>query len=109
MLRGCSVGAPCALPCVCPQFTLGGFEALQAMKVRRREELGLPPLPEDSIQVVRGMRAASPPTCAIELVEQQPQQPQQPKRSHRSRRVRAGAPARPGRGLQQEEPGVLWL
>uniref|UniRef100_A0A8C0UDQ1 Striatin interacting protein 2 n=1 Tax=Cyanistes caeruleus TaxID=156563 RepID=A0A8C0UDQ1_CYACU len=41
-------------------FTLGGFEALQAMKVRRREELGLPPLPEDSIQVVRGMRAASP-------------------------------------------------
>uniref|UniRef100_A0A8C3NI88 Uncharacterized protein n=1 Tax=Geospiza parvula TaxID=87175 RepID=A0A8C3NI88_GEOPR len=68
-------------------FTLGGFEALQAMKVRRREELGLPPLPEDSIQVVRGMRAASPPTCAIELVEQQQQQqPQQPKRSHRSRR-----------------------
>uniref|UniRef100_A0A8C5JVB2 Striatin interacting protein 2 n=1 Tax=Junco hyemalis TaxID=40217 RepID=A0A8C5JVB2_JUNHY len=67
-------------------FTLGGFEALQAMKVRRREELGLPPLPEDSIQVVRGMRAASPPTCAIELVEQQQQQQPQPKRSHRSRR-----------------------
>uniref|UniRef100_A0A8C0UAM5 Striatin interacting protein 2 n=1 Tax=Cyanistes caeruleus TaxID=156563 RepID=A0A8C0UAM5_CYACU len=69
-------------------FTLGGFEALQAMKVRRREELGLPPLPEDSIQVVRGMRAASPPTCAIELVEQQQQQPQQQqqKRGHRSRR-----------------------
>uniref|UniRef100_A0A803XX45 Striatin interacting protein 2 n=1 Tax=Meleagris gallopavo TaxID=9103 RepID=A0A803XX45_MELGA len=63
-------------------FTLGGFEALQMMKVRRREELGLPPLPEDSIQVMRSMRAASPPTCSIELAEQQQ------KRGHRSRRVR---------------------
>uniref|UniRef100_A0A8B9BNZ3 Striatin interacting protein 2 n=1 Tax=Anser brachyrhynchus TaxID=132585 RepID=A0A8B9BNZ3_9AVES len=62
-------------------FTLGGFEALQAMKVRKREELGLPPLPEDSIQVMRSMRAASPPTYCIELVEQQQQ-----KRGHRSRR-----------------------
>eukprot|EP00076_Gallus_gallus_P021937 XP_015143093.1 striatin-interacting protein 2 isoform X3 [Gallus gallus] len=61
-------------------FTLGGFEALQTMKVRRREELGLPPLPEDSIQVMRSMRAASPPTCSIELAEQQQ------KRGHRSRR-----------------------
>uniref|UniRef100_A0A8C4P5K8 Striatin interacting protein 2 n=1 Tax=Dromaius novaehollandiae TaxID=8790 RepID=A0A8C4P5K8_DRONO len=64
-------------------FTLGGFEALQAMKVKKREELGLPPLPEDSIQVMRSMRAASPPTYSIELVEQQQQ-----KRGHRSRRVR---------------------
>uniref|UniRef100_A0A8C0F456 Striatin interacting protein 2 n=1 Tax=Bubo bubo TaxID=30461 RepID=A0A8C0F456_BUBBB len=62
-------------------FTLGGFEALQTMKVRKREELGLPPLPEDSIQVMRSMRAASPPTYSIELVEQQQQ-----KRGHRSRR-----------------------
>uniref|UniRef100_A0A8B9VFY6 Striatin interacting protein 2 n=1 Tax=Anas zonorhyncha TaxID=75864 RepID=A0A8B9VFY6_9AVES len=62
-------------------FTLGGFEALQAMKVRKREELGLPPLPEDSIQVMRSMRAASPPTYCIELLEQQQQ-----KRGHRSRR-----------------------
>ncbi|KAF1646888.1 Striatin-interacting protein 2, partial [Eudyptes chrysocome] len=67
-------------------FTLGGFEALQAMKVQKREELGLPPLPEDSIQVMRSMRAASPPTYSIELMEQQQQ-----KRGHRSRRVRAGA------------------
>ncbi|NXK90767.1 STRP2 protein, partial [Formicarius rufipectus] len=65
-------------------FTLGGLEALQALKVRRREELGLPPLPEDSIQVVRSMRAASPPTSSVELVEQQQQQQQ--RRSHRSRR-----------------------
>ncbi|KFV67177.1 Striatin-interacting protein 2, partial [Dryobates pubescens] len=67
--------------CPHPQFTLGGFEALQAMKVRKREELGLPPLPEDSIQVMRSMRAASPPTYSIELMEQQQQ-----KRGHRSRR-----------------------
>nr|XP_060632356.1 striatin-interacting protein 2 [Anolis sagrei ordinatus] len=68
-------------------FTLGGFEALQALKVQRRLELGLAPLPEDSIQVVRRMRAASPPACAIELVEQQQQQQvAPPKRGHRSRR-----------------------
>lgn len=59
------------------------------MKVRKREELGLPPLPEDSIQVMRSMRAASPPTYCIELVEQQQQ-----KRGHRSRRVRASASSR---------------
>uniref|UniRef100_A0A8B9F4B5 Striatin interacting protein 2 n=1 Tax=Amazona collaria TaxID=241587 RepID=A0A8B9F4B5_9PSIT len=63
-------------------FTLGGFEALQELKVRKREELGLPPLPEDSIQVMRSMRAASPPTCSIELGEQQ----QQKRGGHRSRR-----------------------
>ncbi|XP_053260675.1 striatin-interacting protein 2 isoform X2 [Podarcis raffonei] len=62
-------------------FTLGGFDALQAMKVKKRQELGLPPLPEDSIQIMRSMRAASPPAYAIELVEQQQQ-----KRGHRSRR-----------------------
>uniref|UniRef100_A0A674P599 Striatin interacting protein 2 n=1 Tax=Takifugu rubripes TaxID=31033 RepID=A0A674P599_TAKRU len=52
-------------------FTLGGFEELQEMKVRRREQLDLPPLPEDSIRVVRAMRAASPPATAMELIEQQ--------------------------------------
>ncbi|XP_065408225.1 striatin-interacting protein 2 isoform X4 [Chrysemys picta bellii] len=62
-------------------FTLGGFEALQAMKMKKREELGLPPLPEDSIQVMRRMRAASPPTYTIELLDQQSS-----KRGHRSRR-----------------------
>ncbi|XP_044285253.1 striatin-interacting protein 2 isoform X2 [Varanus komodoensis] len=70
-------------------FTLGGFAALQAMKVKRRLELGLPPLPEDSIQVMRSMRAASPPAYTIELVEPPPLQPPQqlpPKRGHRSRR-----------------------
>uniref|UniRef100_A0A3Q3BHB1 Striatin interacting protein 2 n=1 Tax=Kryptolebias marmoratus TaxID=37003 RepID=A0A3Q3BHB1_KRYMA len=63
-------------------FTLGGFEELQEMKVRGRERLRLPPLPEDSIKVVRAMRAASPPASAMELIEQQQQQ----KRGRRSRR-----------------------
>uniref|UniRef100_A0A8B9LRS2 Striatin interacting protein 2 n=1 Tax=Astyanax mexicanus TaxID=7994 RepID=A0A8B9LRS2_ASTMX len=63
-------------------FTLGGFEELQQMKVRGREKLKLPPLPEDSIKVVRSMRAASPPASAMELIEQQQQQ----KRGRRSRR-----------------------
>ncbi|CAG06830.1 unnamed protein product, partial [Tetraodon nigroviridis] len=52
-------------------FTLGGFEQLQNIKVRQREELGLPPLPEDSIRVIRSMRAASPPASASDLIEQQ--------------------------------------
>uniref|UniRef100_G3Q585 Striatin interacting protein 2 n=1 Tax=Gasterosteus aculeatus aculeatus TaxID=481459 RepID=G3Q585_GASAC len=63
-------------------FTLGGFEELQEMKVRGREGLRLPPLTEDSIKVVRAMRAASPPASAMELIEQQQQQ----KRGRRSRR-----------------------
>ncbi|KAK1800106.1 hypothetical protein P4O66_006612 [Electrophorus voltai] len=52
-------------------FTLGGFEQLQSLKVCKREELGLPRLPEDSIRVVRNMRAASPPASASDLIEQQ--------------------------------------
>ncbi|KAL4640734.1 hypothetical protein GN956_G11605 [Arapaima gigas] len=63
-------------------FTLGGFEELQELKVRGRERLNLPSLPEDSIKVVRSMRAASPPASAVELIEQQQQQ----KRGRRSRR-----------------------
>ncbi|XP_026090572.1 striatin-interacting protein 1 homolog isoform X1 [Carassius auratus] len=63
-------------------FTLGGFEELQELKVRMREQLNLSPLPEDSIKVVRHMRAASPPASAMELIEQQQQQ----KRGRRSRR-----------------------
>ncbi|KAK1901627.1 Striatin-interacting protein 1 like [Dissostichus eleginoides] len=52
-------------------FTLGGFEQLQSIKVQKREELGLPPLPENSIRVIRSMRAASPPASASDLIEQQ--------------------------------------
>lgn len=41
------------------------------MKAEKREMLGLPPLPEDSIKVIRNMRAASPPASASDLIEQQ--------------------------------------
>ncbi|XP_065763307.1 striatin-interacting protein 1 isoform X2 [Muntiacus reevesi] len=51
--------------------TLGGFEELQSMKAEKRTILGLPPLPEDSIKVIRNMRAASPPASASDLIEQQ--------------------------------------
>ncbi|KFO75931.1 Striatin-interacting protein 1, partial [Cuculus canorus] len=53
------------------QCTLGGFEELQSMMAEKREILGLPPLPEDSIKVIRNMRAASPPASASDLIEQQ--------------------------------------
>uniref|UniRef100_A0A6I8NRJ0 Striatin interacting protein 2 n=1 Tax=Ornithorhynchus anatinus TaxID=9258 RepID=A0A6I8NRJ0_ORNAN len=66
-------------------FTLGGFEVLQTLKVRKREELGLPPLAEDSIQVVRRMRAASPPSYTLDLGESQ-MAPSSKQRGHRSRR-----------------------
>ncbi|XP_063811097.1 striatin-interacting protein 1 isoform X2 [Pseudophryne corroboree] len=51
--------------------TLGGFEELQKTKAEKREILRLPPLPEDSIKVIRNMRAASPPASASDLIEQQ--------------------------------------
>ncbi|XP_041438873.1 uncharacterized protein LOC100158439 isoform X2 [Xenopus laevis] len=51
--------------------TLGGFEELQEMKACKREVLGLSPLTEDSIKIIRNMRAASPPASASDLIEQQ--------------------------------------
>lgn len=80
----------------CPlQCTLGGFEELQSMKAEKREMLGLPPLPEDSIQVIRNMRAASPPASASDLIEQQQ------KRGRRDHKVGTGTLGRalPGSGL----------
>lgn len=71
-----------------PQFTLGGFEHLQALKVQKRAELGLPPLAEDSIQVVKSMRAASPPSYTLDLGESQLAPPPSKLRGRRgSRRV----------------------
>lgn len=73
----------------CPlQCTLGGFEELQSMKAEKREMLGLPPLPEDSIQVIRNMRAASPPASASDLIEQQQ------KRGRREHKVGTGTSGR---------------
>ena len=53
------------------------------MKAEKRAILGLPPLPEDSIKVIRNMRAASPPASASDLIEQQQ------KRGRREHKVRA--------------------
>lgn len=60
------------------------------MKAEKRTLLGLPPLPEDSIKVIRNMRAASPPASASDLIEQQQ------KRGRREHKVR-----------QQRAPGLL--
>lgn len=68
------------------QCTLGGFEELQSMKAEKRAILGLPPLPEDSIKVIRNMRAASPPASASDLIEQQQ------KRGRREHKVRQQGP-----------------
>ena len=53
------------------------------MKAEKRAILGPPPLPEDSIKVIRNMRAASPPASASDLIEQQQ------KRGRREHKVRA--------------------
>lgn len=75
-----------------PQFTLGGFEHLQVLKIQKRAELGLPPLTEDSIQVVKSMRAASPPSYTLDLGESQLAPPPSKLRGRRgSRRVRTQA------------------
>lgn len=43
------------------------------MKAQYRAEAGLPPVPDDTIQVTRTMRAASPPASAADLIEAQQQ------------------------------------
>ncbi|XP_070558100.1 striatin-interacting protein 1 homolog isoform X2 [Ptychodera flava] len=54
-------------------YSLGGIQEFASMKSLAREKVGLPPLPEDSVQVTKNMRAASPPTSAADLLEQQQQ------------------------------------
>ena len=55
----------------CFQSSLGGLDHAQELKNSRRLELGLDPLPEDSIKVVRQMRASTPPLIASEMLDQQ--------------------------------------
>ncbi|XP_035677679.1 striatin-interacting protein 1-like isoform X1 [Branchiostoma floridae] len=50
--------------------SLGGFRELQDWKNKAREVAGLPHVPDDSLNVIKNMRAASPPTSATEIVEQ---------------------------------------
>lgn len=53
--------------------SLGGTEELRRLKSKYREEVGLPPVPDDTIEVTRTMRAASPPASAADLLEAQQQ------------------------------------
>lgn len=83
------------------QCTLGGFEDLQGMKAEKRSILGLPPLPEDSIKVIRNMRAASPPASASDLIEQQQ------KRGRREHKVRFPVTSEDSQGAQHTEAWSL--
>ncbi|KAL5008868.1 hypothetical protein ScPMuIL_014449 [Solemya velum] len=51
--------------------SLGGLKDLQTTKNSVREEQGLSPLPEDTYEVYKNMRASSPPASASDLIEQQ--------------------------------------
>ncbi|CAC5386384.1 Striatin-interacting protein 2,Striatin-interacting protein 1,Striatin-interacting protein 1 homolog,Striatin-interacting proteins 2 [Mytilus coruscus] len=50
---------------------LGGLKDLQDTKNKVRESHGLSPLPEDTYEVCKNMRASSPPASAVDLIEQQ--------------------------------------
>lgn len=53
------------------KVSLGGLRELQDRKNKVREENDLPPLPEDTYEVFKTMRASSPPASAADLIEQQ--------------------------------------
>ena len=53
------------------QTSLGGLRELQEQKNTVRKQHNLPPLPEDTYEVCRTMRPASPPASAADLIEQQ--------------------------------------
>lgn len=50
---------------------LGGIDTLRQLKWEYRQQAGLDSLEEDTIEVVRNMRASSPPANANELLDQQ--------------------------------------
>nr|CAG4644598.1 EOG090X01YQ [Leptodora kindtii] len=55
--------------------SLGGMKELRDLKNKSRQEAGLPVSIEDTIEVTRTMRAASPPASAADLLEAQNQKP----------------------------------
>lgn len=70
---------------------LGGSKELKERKSLLRERNGLPPLTEDTIEIIKGMRASSPPPSAADMLENQNQQTNQRKikendRAHSVRR-----------------------
>nr|CAG4638282.1 EOG090X01YQ [Cyclestheria hislopi] len=56
-------------------ISLGGLKELRELKEKYRKDAGLPPAGEDTIEVTRTMRAASPPASAADLLEAQNQKP----------------------------------
>lgn len=53
--------------------SLGGTNELRELKGKYREESKLLPVPDDTVEVARTMRAASPPASAADLIEAQQQ------------------------------------
>ena len=72
------------------QTSLGGLRELQEQKNAVRKQHNLRPLPEDTYEVCRTMRPASPPASAADLIEQQ-------------------APRRGGRGGKRVSPFQGWI
>ena len=52
-------------------ITLGGSEELKNLKNYYRSRVGLPPAPDDTLEITRTMRAASPPVAASETFDVQ--------------------------------------
>ncbi|XP_045520283.1 striatin-interacting protein 1 homolog [Pieris brassicae] len=50
---------------------LGGIKELKEKKTKLREQYGLPLIAEDTLEVVKGMRASSPPPSAVDILENQ--------------------------------------
>lgn len=61
--------------------TLGGIDVLRKLKQEYRMEAGLSNLEEDTIEVVRNMRASSPPANAAEILDAQNPKKNRPRRS----------------------------
>ncbi|XP_050664312.1 striatin-interacting protein 1 [Leptidea sinapis] len=50
---------------------LGGSKELKEKKAVLREKFGLPPVTEDTLEIIKGMRASSPPPSAVDMLENQ--------------------------------------
>ncbi|XP_063360271.1 striatin-interacting protein 1 [Cydia amplana] len=50
---------------------LGGSKELKERKSRLREKHGLDPITEDTLEIIKGMRASSPPPSAADMLENQ--------------------------------------
>ncbi len=65
------------------QVILGGLKEYHSLKNEARVASDLPPLTEDTHEVCKHMRAASPPASAADLIEQQQMPNRGPKRTRR--------------------------